>query len=101
VLVDHATGLASAGGYTGDGVVLSRVAATALADLITSPDTETEFTALPFVQHRSKRWEPEPLRALGINAALSLASRADRSEQAGAVQSRAARLLARLLGPGT
>jgi glycine/D-amino acid oxidase-like deaminating enzyme len=101
VRVDHATGLASAGGYTGDGVVLSRVAATALADLITSPDTETEFTALPFVQHRSKRWEPEPLRALGINAALSLASRADRSEQAGAVQSRAARLLARLLGPGT
>jgi len=32
VRVDYESGLASAGGYTGDGVVLTHVAATALAD---------------------------------------------------------------------
>jgi len=97
--LDRATGLASAGGYTGDGVVLSRVAATALADLITSPGTDTEFTRLPFVQHRSRRWEPEPLRLLGINAALALAARADRAEQRRDGESRSGRWLTRLVGP--
>ena len=80
VLVDFETGMASAGGYTGDGVVLSHVAATALADLLTAPDTETAHTRLPFVQHRSRRWEPEPLRWLGINVGLALAAYADRAD---------------------
>jgi glycine/D-amino acid oxidase-like deaminating enzyme len=95
VLVDYETGLASAGGYTGDGVVLSHVAATALADLLTSPDSETAHTRLPFVQHRSKRWEPEPLRWLGINVGLGLAGRADRAEGRGN-ESHASALLERL-----
>ncbi len=55
VLVDHESGLASAGGYTGDGVVLSRVAATAVADLITAPDVETDVTRLPFFQRPPRR----------------------------------------------
>ena len=37
VVFDPESGLAAAGGYTGDGVVLSRVCAIALADLITNP----------------------------------------------------------------
>lgn len=98
VVVDYASGLASAGGYTGDGVVLSRVAANALADLITAPDETTEFTTLPFVQHRGRRWEPEPLRWLGINTGLVLASWADRHEARRDGESRASRLLDRLLG---
>ena len=97
VNVDYVTGLASAGGYTGDGVVLSHVAASALADLLTEPDTETRLTALPFVHHRSRRWEFEPLRWLGINAALGLATWADRSEAKGTT-SRASRYLERILG---
>ncbi|HEY5120993.1 MAG TPA: FAD-dependent oxidoreductase, partial [Acidimicrobiales bacterium] len=96
VLVDYETGMASAGGYTGDGVVLSHVAATALADLLTAPDTETAHTRLTFVQHRSKRWEPEPLRWLGINVGLGLATWADRAEERRGVDSRASDLLDRL-----
>ena len=96
VRVDHETGLASAGGYTGDGVVLSRIAATALADLLTAPDVETDFTRLPFVQHRSRRWEPEPLRWLGINTAIVLATWADRTEQRRGVEGRASRWFERL-----
>ncbi|HEY1762808.1 MAG TPA: FAD-dependent oxidoreductase [Acidimicrobiales bacterium] len=96
-VVDHASGLASAGGYTGDGVVMSYVAANALADLIVNPEKETAFTRLPFVQHQSKRWEFEPLRWLGINSVLGAASWADRVETRRQRESRASRWLERFL----
>jgi glycine/D-amino acid oxidase-like deaminating enzyme len=98
VLVDYTTGLASAGGYTGDGVVLSYVAGAALADLITAPGVETSRTTLPFVQHQSRRWECEPLRWAGINVGLGLAAWADRVEQRTGRESRATGVLHRLLG---
>ena len=41
-----------------------------LADLIT--DEPSELTTLPWVNHRSRRWEPEPLRWLGINTMVNL-----------------------------
>lgn len=97
VLADYRSGLASAGGYTGDGVVMSYVAANALADLIIDPQNETWTTHLPFVQHRSKRWEFEPLRWLGINAGLGAASWADRVESRHERESRAGRWLERFL----
>ncbi len=97
VVVDHVSGLASAGGYTGDGVVMSYVAANALADLIVEPDAQTDVTRLPFVQHRSKRWEIEPLRWLGINAGLSAANWADRVEARRGRESRAGQLVERFL----
>jgi glycine/D-amino acid oxidase-like deaminating enzyme len=97
VQVDFDTGLASAGGYTGDGVVLSHVAATALADLLTRPDTESAFTRLPFVQRVGKRWEFEPFRWIGINAGLGLALWADRVEAEHGKVSHASRWLDRLI----
>jgi glycine/D-amino acid oxidase-like deaminating enzyme len=96
VALEHTSGLAVAGGYTGDGVVMSYVAANALADLITRPGVETPFTALPFVHHEGRRWEVEPLRWLGINAGLALAARADRADEHGR-QSRANEWLERLV----
>ncbi|MFY9783610.1 MAG: FAD-dependent oxidoreductase [Acidimicrobiales bacterium] len=98
VIVDYQSGLASAGSYTGDGVVLSYVAANALADLIVAPGIETSRTRLPFVQHRPKRWEIEPFRWAGINLGLGLAGWADRVERRQGRESRAGRLLDRLLG---
>jgi hypothetical protein len=97
VVVDRVSGLASAGGYTGDGVVMSYVAANALADLITHPEQESRFTRLPFVQHQSTRWEVEPLRWLGINSVLGAASWADRVEARRQHESRAGRWLDRFL----
>jgi glycine/D-amino acid oxidase-like deaminating enzyme len=96
VLVDYDSGLASAGGYTGDGVVLSYVAANCVADLLCSPGTNTSFSQLPFVQHESRRWEFEPLRWMGINAGLALARWADRVEQRRSRSSRASDWLDRL-----
>ena len=96
VRVNFDSGMASLGGYTGDGVVLSHVAATALADLITRPGHETDFTRLPFVQHTGRRWEFEPLRWIGINAGLALGAWADHVEEKHARLSRSSRWLERL-----
>ena len=76
---DPSTGQGQAGGYVGDGVALSNLAGRTLADLVTTRDTA--LTHLPWVQHRSRRWEPEPLRWLGVNAGLQLAKLADREER--------------------
>ena len=76
---DPATGLASAGGYAGDGVAMANLAARTLADLITGADTE--LTRLPFVGHRSPRFEPEPFRWMGVNAGLRLAAAIDERER--------------------
>ncbi len=76
--LDRSTGIGWAGGYVGDGVSTTNLAGRTLRDLILGRDTE--LTALPWVGHRSKQWEPEPLRYLGINAGLRLAGRADRAE---------------------
>jgi glycine/D-amino acid oxidase-like deaminating enzyme len=61
-------GLGWAGGYVGDGVAAANLAGRTLADLIAGKNSE--LTALPWVGHRSRRWEPEPARWLGINTAL-------------------------------
>ena len=76
--LDRRTGLAWAGGYVGDGVGTSNLAGRTLADLITG--TPSELTALPWVNHRSRPWEPEPLRWLGANGGLTVMTSADAAE---------------------
>ncbi|MBC8364702.1 MAG: FAD-dependent oxidoreductase [Actinobacteria bacterium] len=78
VCLDRSTGLATAGGYVGDGVAASKLAGHTLADLIVG--VESERTDLPWVGHVSPKWEPEPLRWLGVNAGLMVAAAADRAE---------------------
>ncbi len=75
---DPGTGLGWAGGYVGDGVAATNLAGRTLADLVTG--RHTGITELPWVGHRSRRWEPEPLRWAGINAGLRLAGLADAEE---------------------
>ena len=76
---DQAQGQAWAGGYVGDGVTTTNLAGRTLADLITRRNTD--LVALPWVNHQSKKWEPEPLRWLGINTMLRLPVGADRYEE--------------------
>ena len=75
---NKATGQAKAGGYVGDGVTLSYLAAKTLADLILEKDSE--LTKLPFANHTPPLWEPEPLRWVGVNAVVKLIGLADREE---------------------
>ncbi|MFC9687071.1 NAD(P)/FAD-dependent oxidoreductase [Kribbella sp. NPDC056951] len=89
-------GLAWAGGYVGDGVSTTNLAGRTLTDLILHRDTA--LTRLPWVGHRSRRWEPEPLRWLGINAGLQAMTLADTEERLTNRNSQIARLMGPLLG---
>jgi glycine/D-amino acid oxidase-like deaminating enzyme len=95
VRFDQATGLASAGGYVGDGLSTTNLAGRTLADLLTG--TASDLAALPWVGHRSPDWEPEPLRFAGANAGLVAAGLADTEERI----TRRRSLIARIIGPIT
>ena len=94
--LDRRTGLGWAGGYVGDGVATTNLAGRTLADLVTG--ARSDLVDLPWVGHRSPRWEPEPLRWLGINAGLRAMQLADAEESLTGRESRVAALMAPLLG---
>ena len=68
---DRATGFAWGGGYSGQGVAAANAAGRGLADLILG--IESPETKLPWVGHRSRPWEPEPIRWLGIHGFRAMA----------------------------
>ena len=94
--LDRETGAAWAGGYVGDGVSTTNLAGRTLADLLCGRDTDR--TRLPWVGHRSRRWEPEPLRWLGANAGLHAMTWADAAEQRRGRPSRMAALFETMMG---
>jgi hypothetical protein len=53
---------------------------------------------LPWVHRRSRKWEPEPLRWLGVNAGTIGFTLADRTEAATGRPSRIAAMFWSLLG---
>lgn len=79
VIVDRPAKYARLGGYVGDGVAATNLFARMLVEVMN--DTDTPLTRLPFVGHRSPRWEVEPIRFVGINALLKLSDSIDGYEQ--------------------
>ncbi|MDH2443363.1 FAD-dependent oxidoreductase [Amnibacterium sp. CER49] len=96
VSFERRTGLGHAGGYVGTGVTTTNLAGRTLADLVLERDTE--LVHLPWVNHGAKRWEPEPLRFLAVQAVYGAYRAADRHERRGRASTsplaRAADLLA-------
>lgn len=80
VSFNAADGVGSAGGYAGEGVAASNLAARTLRDLVLGRDTE--LTRLPWVGQGARSWEPEPLRFLGARSIYGLYRFADRREAA-------------------
>jgi glycine/D-amino acid oxidase-like deaminating enzyme len=80
VTLDRGTGLGWAGGYSGHGVAAANLAGRTLADL--ARGGPSPLTALPWVGHRSPRWEPEPARWAGVRGLYALYRAADRLESA-------------------
>ena len=74
----------------------TNLAGRTLADLVTG--TASDLTALPWVNHRSRRWEPEPFRWLGVNAGLRAMTVADLEERMTHRPSVVAKAMAPLLG---
>ena len=93
--LERSTGLAWAGGYVGDGVSTTNLAGRTLRDLVLHRDTG--LTRLPWVNHRSRPWEPEPIRWLGVNAGLRAMALADLEERV----TRRPSLVAKALSPLT
>jgi hypothetical protein len=73
-----ASGLGWAGGYTGQGVAAANLAGRTLTDLVLGE--ASPLTALPWVGHRSRAWEPEPARWTGVHGLYALYRLADRLE---------------------
>ena len=79
---DPKEGVATARGYTGQGVATANLSGRTLSDLILTRDTA--ITRLPTVNHRPRSWEPEPLRWLGARLVQRGLARADdRAERTG------------------
>ncbi|MBG0854346.1 FAD-dependent oxidoreductase [Streptomyces spinoverrucosus] len=103
VTLDRATGLGWAGGYVGSGVATANLAARTLRDLVqldSGQGTRTDLTDLPWVDHKVRKWEPEPLRWLGVHGMYATYRTADRHEHTthSAESSRLARLADRVAG---
>ncbi|TKT05034.1 FAD-dependent oxidoreductase [Streptomyces lasalocidi] len=80
VTLDRATGLGWAGGYVGSGVATTNLAARTLRDLVLT-GTPTDLTTLPWVNHKVRRWEPEPLRWLAVHTLYATYRTADHREE--------------------
>jgi glycine/D-amino acid oxidase-like deaminating enzyme len=78
ITFDRRTGIGSATGYVGSGLTTTNVAARTMVDLIAGRDSY--LTRLPWVDHRSPRWEPEPVRYLGVAGLYAAYRFADRRE---------------------
>ncbi|MFF2516142.1 NAD(P)/FAD-dependent oxidoreductase [Streptomyces sp. NPDC058086] len=103
VTLDRSTGLGWAGGYVGSGVATTNLAARTLRDLIQQDSGQagpTDLTALPWVDHKVRKWEPEPFRWLGVQAMYATYRTADRRELTthSAQSSRLARMADRVAG---
>ena len=77
--LDPVTGVGWAGGFVGDGVGTSNLAGRTLAALITGVQDDP-LLDLPWVNHRSPLWEPEPLRWAAATVGLKATESAVRVE---------------------
>lgn len=89
---EPSTGLAWTGGYVGDGVASAYLGGVTVAECIA--EAETDRTRMAWVGHKSRNWEPEPLRWAGVNLGLRLPDMIDKVEAKG----KKARLRSRILG---
>jgi glycine/D-amino acid oxidase-like deaminating enzyme len=78
VTFEKSSGLGTAGGYTGEGVGASNLAARILADLVL--EKQTSITELAWVNDVARRWEPEPIRWIGTSAVQWVGDLADKAE---------------------
>jgi glycine/D-amino acid oxidase-like deaminating enzyme len=78
---DRVSRIATARGYTGQGVSTTNLAGRVLASLILGKRSELE--TLPIAQRESPNWEPEPLRWLAVRYAQRALLRIDEAAENG------------------
>ena len=95
--VDQREGFARLGGYVGDGLTMSFVAARAVAEEIVTGKSPLADMPISTDCSKAKKWPIEPFRYIGANTLISSIARLDESEEAGR-QSSTGRLMKRLIG---
>jgi glycine/D-amino acid oxidase-like deaminating enzyme len=80
VSFDAAQGIGMAHGYTGNGVATTNLAGRTLAAMITGQ--ESDLLTLPHANHKTRRWEPEPFRFIGVRFMQREFMRIDRKAEA-------------------
>ncbi len=98
VTFDRTRGIGCAGGYTGHGLGAANISGRTLADLVLGNDSE--LASMPWVNHSSPPWEPEPIRFLASRAITATLAGADRREDATGKPARRTGLLRPFLAPG-
>ncbi len=78
VTFDERSRIGWAGGYTGEGVGASNLAGRIMCDLVAGE--KSDLTTLAWVDDVPRRWEPEPIRWLGVKSIEFFGDRADRRE---------------------
>ncbi|MHB1166188.1 MAG: NAD(P)/FAD-dependent oxidoreductase [Candidatus Nanopelagicales bacterium] len=73
--LDERTGRGWAGGFVGSGLAATNLAARTLRDLVLGD--ATPLTSMAWTDSPSRRWEPEPLRWLGVSSTYALSRQAD------------------------
>jgi glycine/D-amino acid oxidase-like deaminating enzyme len=79
VELDRRERFARLGGYAGDGVAATNLFARMLVDAW--HETRTPVSQLPFINHRSPKWEIEPFRFVGVNSLIRLSNSLDKHEE--------------------
>ena len=97
VSYDRVTGMGWAAGYSGHGVVAANISGRTLADLVLGRDSD--LVTLPWVGHRARNWEPEPLRYMASTAIVKMLASCDRYEDRTDRVARRQRLLAPVMPP--
>ncbi len=92
---DRHQGVGVLGGYVGEGVAAANLAGRTMADLIIG--TDSERTSLPWVGVTARRWEPEPLRWLGVRSSRRILGAADERESSTGQEAKLAYRVSRLL----
>jgi len=92
---DNETRTGVLGGYVGSGVASANLAGRTMADLILN--RKTSRTLLPWVGNRSKKWELEPLRSIGVLSSGSILKFADSYETKTGRTAKTANLVAKLI----
>ena len=81
VFFDRESKIATARGYTGQGVSTTNLAGRVLTELIAGK--QSELGELPIAERRSPNWEPEPLRWLAVRYAQKAFLRIDEASEDG------------------
>jgi len=76
---DDKSNIATARGYTGNGVATTNLAGRVVSDLILGVDSA--ITHLPPANHHSRNWEPEPFRFIGARYVLRSYTKIDRESE--------------------